>query len=114
MFDFGKSFVNYKIETQKDTLTNAEEGNPVYISILEQSRYHQEEEWAIQSLLATLGLFGGLSGIVWGLLAICFEGYESFKFENSMIAAMYPTAPRDRTSDDNVATSEREAKHKMM
>ena len=68
----------------------------------------------------TLGVVGGLSGIIWGTLALIFGGYESFKFENSLIGAVYPTSPQDFGSDnldgghDDAPQTERKAKHAMM
>ena len=67
-----------------------------------------EEEWAIQSLFATLGLIGGLSGIIWGTLEVCFGGYGSFKFENSLIAAVYPTSPGNSRTDGDYGMAETE------
>ena len=40
-----------------------------------------------------LGLVGGLAGIIWGTLAMLLGGYETFKFENSLIGSVYPTSP---------------------
>jgi len=65
-----------------------------------QSRTQYKESWSIASLDIVLGLVGGLSGIVWGLLALVLGSYETFKFENSLIGAVYPTSPQDPPSDD--------------
>ena len=45
-----------------------------------------------------------------------FGGYESFKFENSLIGAVYPTSPQDFQEDNDEAgpQSERKAKQEMM
>ena len=59
-----------------------------------------EEEWAVQSIDIVLGLVGGLSGIVWSLLAMLTAGYETFKFENSLIGAVYPTSPQEEMAED--------------
>ena len=40
-----------------------------------------------------LGVVGGFQGLVWGLLSLIFGGYQSFKYENSMIRSLYPTVP---------------------
>jgi len=53
------------------------------------------EQWSRVSLDIVLGLVGGLSGIVWGVLNLVFGGYETFKLENSLIGAVYPTSPQD-------------------
>ena len=57
-----------------------------------------------------LGLVGGLSGILWAVMAILFGGYESFMFENSLIGSIYPTSP----PVDESEASERGAKMAMM
>ena len=71
---------------------------------------------AIASLDLVLGLVGGLSGIIWGVLALVFGGYESFKFENSLIASIYPTSPQDFSDVDgsDIPSDERKAKLAMM
>ena len=40
-----------------------------------------------------LGLVGGLAGVIWPALYMIFGSYETFKFENSLIGAVYPTSP---------------------
>ena len=50
-------------------------------------------------------MVGGLSGIIWGSLMLVFGGYESFKFENSLISAVYPTAPSQDPNDDDLTES---------
>ena len=60
------------------------------------------------------GLVGGLSGILWSGLFLVFGGYESFKLDNSLIGAVYPTSP---TNDDEVHSeheTESAAKQSMM
>ena len=66
--------------------------------------------WAINSLDLVLGLVGGLSGILWSGLFLVFGGYETFKLENSLIGAVYPTSP----NNNEPCESEQEAKHEMM
>ena len=46
-----------------------------------------------------LGLVGGFTGLLWTALAVLLGGYETFKLENSLIGAVYPTSPVD--DDDN-------------
>ena len=58
-----------------------------------QSRRVNELSWSINSLDLVLGVIGGLSGLIWSLLAMVFGGYESFKYQNSLISAVYPTGP---------------------
>ena len=42
------------------------------------------------SLDILLGVVGGLSSIVWGFIALIFNGYEEFKLQNSLISKIYP------------------------
>mmetsp|Transcript_4647 Transcript_4647/g.6123 ORF Transcript_4647/g.6123 Transcript_4647/m.6123 type:complete len:95 (-) Transcript_4647:642-926(-) len=72
-----------------------------------QSRQLNKETWIIQSLGLVLGLVGGLSGIIWGVLAFFLNNYESFKFDNALIASVYKTAPLgDQDSVDRGDTSD--------
>ena len=61
-----------------------------------------------------LGLVGGFSGILWSSLFLIFGGYESFKLENSLIGAVYPTSPSKDDEDNNEQETESIAKHSMM
>ena len=58
-----------------------------------QSRVQNQFTWSINSLDLVLGLVGGLAGVVYPALFLVFGGYENFKFENSLISAIYPTSP---------------------
>ena len=69
-----------------------------------QSRKQVNQQWSINSLDIVLGLVGGLAGIVWGLMALVFGPYEAFKLENSMISAVYPTAPDMHSDISNSST----------
>ena len=71
---------------------------------------------AIDSLDQVLGLVGGLASIIWGVLALIFGHYESFRFENSLISSIYPTSPQDFSDVDGSGThsDERKAKLAMM
>ena len=75
-----------------------------------QSRRQNIQEWSVVSLDLVLGLVGGLSGIIWSVLAMLFGGFESFKLDNSMIGSIYPTSPNEHSQVSN----EREAKNSMM
>ena len=57
-----------------------------------------------------LGLVGGLSGIIWSVMAMVLGGYQEFKFENSLIGQVYPTSP----SATNCSSNERDAKRAIM
>ena len=48
-----------------------------------------------------LGLVGGFTGLLWTALAVLLGGYETFKLENSLIGAVYPTSPVDEDNDNN-------------
>ena len=48
-----------------------------------------------------LGLVGGLAGVIWPALYMVFGSYETFKFENSLISAVYPTSPFGSIDSEN-------------
>ena len=53
-----------------------------------------------------LGLVGGLSIIIWSVLAMIFGGFESFKLETSLISSIYPTSsPYSTTNEERKAKS---------
>ena len=77
----------------------------------------------MQSLDIVLGLVGGVSGVVWSVLAYSLGDYEQFKYENSLVGSIYPTSPfGDKNGGENdgdfaaenSSSTERQAKHKMM
>lgn len=81
--------------------------------------------WYVDSLDIVLGLVGGFVGLIWGTLEIIFGGYESFRLQNSLIGAVYPTSPQGRSDfddnssdksggDEEVPKSEKEAKRIML
>lgn len=77
--------------------------------------------WTVMSLDMMLGIIGGLSVLVWGLFRIVFSGYETFKLENSLISAVYPTAPLGRPDidgddfkDEWTPKDDKEAKKSLM
>ena len=78
-----------------------------------QSRKQEDLTFSINSLDITLGLVGGLSGIIWAIMELVAGGYESFTFENSMIGSIYPTSPQDFDMDTG-STNENKAKRAMM
>ena len=63
-----------------------------------------------------LGIIGGISSIIWAVLGFVISGYESFKFENSLISSIYPTSPQkfDDGDNDGIPPNENKAKHAMM
>ena len=59
----------------------------------------------MQSLDVTLGLVGGIVSIVWLMLETSISPYESFKFKQSLIKSVYPTAPKlDELDQDDDAS----------
>ena len=55
--------------------------------------------------------------MIWAILVLLFGGYESFKFENSLIGSIYPTSPqKSQCGDDkgNPHSSEGEAKFALI
>ena len=63
-----------------------------------QSRLINKQQYSFYSLEILLGVVGGLSAMIWGILSVCFAGYEEFKFHNSLFGQNYPTM---RTSYDS-------------
>lgn len=53
----------------------------------------ETQQWAIESIDMVLGVVGGFQGLVWGLMTLVIGGYQSFKYENSIIRSLYATAP---------------------
>ena len=54
-----------------------------------------EVHWSRDSLDVVLGVVSGFTGLLWTALSIILGGYETFKLENSIIGAVYPTSPTD-------------------
>lgn len=79
-----------------------------------QSRRVNEYTWSINSLDLVLGVIGGLSGIVWAVLAMLFGGYEAFKYQNSLIGSIYPILPATQKLDLQGFDGQRKAKQQMM
>ena len=82
-----------------------------------QAREVYTQDFAIQSIDIVLGLVGGFTGLLWAVLAILLGGYETFKLENSLIGAVYPTSPYGGDDDDVHAPdleSESEARRSLM
>ena len=81
-----------------------------------QDRQKFKEDWAIESLDIVLGLVGGFTGLLWAALATLLGGYSTFKLENSLIGAVYPTSPIDDGDEGerDTLSSENEARRSMM
>lgn len=65
----------------------------------------QQEQYTVYSLDILLGVVGGLSTIFWGLLQLCFHGYEEFKLQNSLIGQIYPRIKPSYDSESEIGTS---------
>ena len=105
LFQFGESLVNYEVEkTQTRTIADTGDYLPQYRITYAQSRVQRSNTWAIKSLDLALGVVGGISAITWGTLALMFDGYESFKYTNSLISAVYPTSPLNHDDGSDLET----------
>ena len=83
----------------------------------QQDRVQHKFTWSVESLDLALATVGGLSGMVWAALAMVLGGYETFKFENSLISMIYPTSPQhldNSDDDDDMPPNERKARHALM
>ena len=108
------NLTNYKVRTADERYSKREENVLLWVTY-QQDRIQHEFKWSIKSLDLVLAAVGGLSAIVWSSLAMVLGGYETFKFENSLISRIYPTSPQDLdNSDDDMPPNERKAKHTMM
>ena len=66
-----------------------------------QSRRQHDSQFTRNSLDIVLGIVGGFVGLIWGGLSLIVGGYETFKLENSLIGAIYPTSPQGREDSDD-------------
>jgi len=122
LVSLGEEFTQWNSdETSSREADNPLNDLPHYKIQYIQSRSQTTKEWSIVSLDMVLGLVGGLSGIIWAVLAMIFNSFESFKLENSMIGSIYPTSPQnfddldDNASRDEPSTNgERTAKAALM
>ena len=111
--DFGQKFSNYVVddrlyESYPPLNGKNKDSTSVHI-VWKQGRRINEYTWSINSLDLVLGVIGGLSGIVWAVLSMVLGGYEAFKYQNSLIGAVYPTAPRTKQVSREVLNCERKA-----
>ena len=97
LVDLGQKFQNYVVDdrlySSYPPLDAEGEIKTEVVIVWKQGRRINELTWSINSLDLVLGVIGGLSSIVWAVLAMALSGYEAFKFQNSLIGAVYPTAP---------------------
>ena len=97
LVDFSENFINYRVEHDSTALDiqakDFADAMPPLTVRYTQSRVQYQITWSINSLDLVLGLVGGLAGVVYPALYLAFGGYENFKFENSLISAIYPTSP---------------------
>ena len=95
LVDFGTTLYDYKTDRERQQYrSNAAYDDPVLKLYYVQSDRMVMTEWSIASIDIILGLVGGVSGILWTGLAMLLSPYETFKFNNSLIGMVYPTAPQ--------------------
>ena len=72
--------------------------------------------WARASLDVLLIDADSLTGLLWTALSILLGGYETFKLENSLIGAVYPTSPTNdgEKSVQDTPINEQKARHAKM
>ena len=74
---------------------------------LEQSRETGTITWTVKSLNMVVGQIGGYVVLIWLIINFLFDGYESFKFTNSVIGRVYactaegPDAPVAETKAES-------------
>ena len=56
-------------------------------------------------------MIGGYSALVWMLINFFFDGYENFKFTNSLIKKVYTSTPDGPDQDE---TSDKDASNKLL
>ena len=73
----------------------------------EQSRETMTITWTVKSLNIVIGQIGGYIALIWIIIRFIFDGYESFKFTNSVIGRVYactaegPDAPVAETKAES-------------
>ena len=104
--DFFHAFENYRVQRSSTRTFSHGEGSTGHVQVIYgQSRLHYNVEWSITTIDVVLGTVGGFVGLIWGALALLLGGYESFKLENSLIGAVYPTSPQGREDSDSDSDS---------
>ena len=84
---------------------DSQESVVIYEYKVLKSQQYKRIIWSMQSLDVTLGLVGGIVSIVWLMLETSISPYESFKFKQSLIKSVYPTAPKlDELDQDDDAS----------
>ena len=70
---------------------------------------------SVDALDLILGLLGGYAAILWGVMTYSMSGYESFKFNNSVIGAIYSASPGGGADDaaDNLTEAKDEMRHEV-
>ena len=71
---------------------------------------YYDVQWTAQSFDVLLGIIGGFTALLWGILSSSMENYESFKFGTSLISEMYTTTARSRMQSGEEPTTHEEAK----
>ena len=61
-----------------------------------QARSFDSVTWSLVSFDLIVGVIGGFTGLIWEILNYILGGYESFKFNKSVIEEIYTTTDRSR------------------
>lgn len=103
---FGQDCETYLIQDSTSFgYENTRVDSPIYTQVLLQSRSYLSTTWSVQSVDIVLGLIGGFVGLIWDLLGVTMGGYESFKFNTSLISEIYSTTEQKRMMKDSVPES---------
>ena len=61
--------------------------------------------WTVKTLDIVIGQVGGYTALMWMLIGFIFDGYENFKFTNSLIGHVYACTPNGPDTEN--ATTEK-------
>ena len=94
LFDisWGKEILTYKVGKHSHFSVPSPISSEINITFKQAKTVH-EQEFSIESLDVMLGLIGGYTALLWGVLGYCMNGYEGFKYNNSVIGAIYNAYP---------------------
>ena len=65
------------------------EGWGEFIINYRQGRPTEDVKWTVRSLNIVVGLIGGYVALIWMVARFILDGYENFKFANSMVSQIY-------------------------
>ena len=95
VINLGESFEVYSIEeyeTFKSKRTDS--ADPLFQYDVMQSRKRYKTTYAVVSLDMILGMVGGITSVIWGMLAILISPYQDFALQQSLLGSIYPTSPQ--------------------